>query len=372
MRQRVRSHLTHANVAAMLVGLAVLLTAAVVALVAFGGGAAIAAKPLSCGDTITTDVTLHHNLVNCPNNGIIIGADDVTLNLNGHTLSGDGEEFKPCPENEPCDVGVLNDGHDGVTIKNGAITAFGPGVFLFKARHNRLGDVAANENTFNGILLVRSAHNRIARSSASRDGRTTDFPGLAMFDSHNNWITHNTLSRNGDLPLILYGSDRNQIAHNKARGNPEAGMIIEGDRNEIVRNRLVRNGGGVLISRVTRGGTAIGNVVRRNYVRGARSTGISVAPRVPKRTTLRRNRVVGAGRDGIIIGGPTTKLIANRTVRNDDDGIDVRSRTAKLTRNRAVRNGDLGIDAVRGVIDGGGNIARHNGDPRQCINIVCR
>ena len=23
-------------------------------------------------------------------------------------------------------------------------------------------------------------------------------------------------------------------------------------------------------------------------------------------------------------------------------------------------------------IDGGGNIARHNGDPRQCVNVKCR
>ena len=55
-----------------------------------------------------------------------------------------------------------------------------------------------------------------------------------------------------------------------------------------------------------------------------------------------------------------------------DDGFDIASRSAKLTRNRAWRNADLGIEAVRGVIDGGGNIARHNGDSRQCTNIVCR
>ena len=32
---------------------------------------------------------------------------------------------------------------------------------------------------------------------------------------------------------------------------------------------------------------------------------------------------------------------------------------------------DLGIEAVFGVIDGGGNRARGNGDPRQCVNIFC-
>ena len=54
-----------------------------------------------------------------------------------------------------------------------------------------------------------------------------------------------------------------------------------------------------------------------------------------------------------------------------DDGFDVASRTTTLTGNRAVRNADLGIEAVRGVTDGGGNIARHNGDPRQCTHIAC-
>ena len=45
---------------------------------------------MSCGDTITTDTTLDSDLVDCPTNGIVIGADNVTLDLNGHTIDGDG------------------------------------------------------------------------------------------------------------------------------------------------------------------------------------------------------------------------------------------------------------------------------------------
>lgn len=320
----------------------------VAGLIALGASQATASH-VSCGDTITVDTTLDSDLLNCPNNGIVIGADGITLDLNGHAVAGDGEEFKPCPKNESCDVGVLNDGHDGVTIKTGAVTAFGPGVLLFKARHNRLRDLSANENAFNGIVIVRSSHNQIERSSASRNGRTTDFPGLALVESHHNRITHNTLSDNGDLALILYASDRNHISHNKARGNPEDGMIIEGDRNEIVRNRLVRNGGGILITIVTRGEKAVGNVVRGNEVRNARGGGIAV-DRVPKRTVIKGNHVVGSGRVGIIVGSPSTTI----------------------TKNRAVRNGGLGIKAVEGVIDGGGNRASGNGDARQCLNVKCR
>jgi hypothetical protein len=64
-------------------------------------------------------------------------------------------------------------------------------------------------------------------------------------------------------------------------------------------------------------------------------------------------------------------LRRNRARRAGDDGFDVEARSTKLTRNRALRNVDLGIEAVRGVIDGGGNIARHNGGPRQCTHVKC-
>jgi hypothetical protein len=39
--------------------------------------------------------------------------------------------------------------------------------------------------------------------------------------------------------------------------------------------------------------------------------------------------------------------------------------------NSADRNKQLGIDALPGVTDAGGNRAKHNGDPRQCVNVVC-
>jgi hypothetical protein len=41
-------------------------------------------------------------------------------------------------------------------------------------------------------------------------------------------------------------------------------------------------------------------------------------------------------------------------------------------RNRANRNGELGIEGSEHVIDAGGNRARRNGDPRQCVGVACR
>ena len=63
---------------------------------------------MSCGATVTTDTKLTSDLLNCPDNGIVIGAGDITLDLNGHTVSGDGEPVGSCPEGESCDTGIDN------------------------------------------------------------------------------------------------------------------------------------------------------------------------------------------------------------------------------------------------------------------------
>jgi parallel beta-helix repeat protein len=318
---------------------------------AFGAGQA-SASHVSCGDTITADTTLDCDLVDCPSNGIVIGADHITLDLNGHTIDGDDEPFEPCPVDQPCDIGVLNEGHDAVKIEGGTVRDFGPGVVVVRAKRNRLRNVAAVGNAFEGIAIFRSERTRVHGSSASRNGVGNSRPGIALIESDNNRITGNTMSRNGDLALFMEASNHNLIRHNEARGNPEDGMIIEGNRNEIVRNRLARNGGGILITTVSRGGTAVGNVVSRNVVRNARAGGIAVDRPPPNRTPIRRtlisrNLVVGSGRAGIIVG----------------------SRSTTITNNRAV---GLGIKAVEGVIDGGGNRASGNGDPRQCVSVACR
>jgi hypothetical protein len=95
-----------------------------------GAGQALT-RHVGCGDTITTDTTLDSDLVNCPNNGIVIGADNITLDLNGHTIDGDGRRVDSCPEGEDCDVGMLNrTGYNGLTFVGGTIRQFGAGVLV--------------------------------------------------------------------------------------------------------------------------------------------------------------------------------------------------------------------------------------------------
>ena len=74
-------------------GVAVLLAGGLT--VATGGVAQ--AKVLHCGDVITANTKLTSDLVNCPDNGLVIGADNITLDLNGHVIDGDGTPPPSCP-----------------------------------------------------------------------------------------------------------------------------------------------------------------------------------------------------------------------------------------------------------------------------------
>jgi parallel beta-helix repeat protein len=310
-----------------------------------GGGRALAG-PVSCGETITADTVLTSDLVDCPTNGIVIGADDITLDLNGHMIDGDDVLVDPCSENEFCDVGVANDGHNGVRITNGTVRGFAFGVFLFGARTNGLSHLSTVENVFSGILLVQTARTKVRESVVSRNAGPDSGVGITLFESHNNRIANNTAVDNAELGIHLIGSNGNFIAHNRVRDNPEDGIILQGDRNQIVGNRVVRNA--ITITLFTNNAHAVGNVVRRNTVRRAPRGGIAIDGAI-ERTVVKRNHVFRAGAHGIAVANPTTTLTANE----------------------ARYNHRLGISAVEGVIDGGGNRASGNGDARQCVNVSC-
>ena len=67
-----------------------------------------------------------------------------------------------------------------------------------------------------------------------------------------------------------------------------------------------------------------------------------------------------------------TLLRKNRADRNGTDGILVSDPTTILSHNTVNYNVDFGIEAVPGVVDDGGNRAKGNGAPAQCLNVVCK
>ena len=87
---------------------------------------------------------LLNDLVDCGGHGLIVGAPGITIDLDGHVVDGLG-----------LDAGILNNGHDDVTIKNGLISQFLYGVQLNPGTaRNVVRDLRIEGNEEAGIALA--------------------------------------------------------------------------------------------------------------------------------------------------------------------------------------------------------------------------
>ena len=89
------------------------------------------AHELACGATITSSTKFRADLIDCPGDGLVVGADNITLDLARHTLDGSGTG-----------VGIKLTGRRGVRITGGTVKEFGIGIGLDGARGNRVSGVA--------------------------------------------------------------------------------------------------------------------------------------------------------------------------------------------------------------------------------------
>ena len=392
------------------------------------GAYASKAVHVSCGQTITKDTKLANDLTDCPDNGLVIGADDITLDLNSHTIDGDGRDnlVEDCPDFH-CDTGIDSTAHHhGITIQDGEVQEFSSGVWIeggagHRLRHLSLSrngdgmDVAlatdtvltqsSVEGNVFGIWIGGSDNIRIERNTVldyqgcgvevqhsdrvliERNSVFSNDPGapiagdacgIGLFNgSAHNRIERNSVSGNGFVGVFVAESDGNEVAANHIFRNRDA-VIVQGNANTLHRNRVVDalgadDGSGFGI--VLEGGQD--NLIAANTIDRTAAAGIWVdVPELDLPTVgnvLRLNQVREAGTDGVSIGSTATDTLLERNFAEGagDDGFDVESGATTLTRNMANHNDDLGIEAVPGVADGGANRARGNGNPLQCTNVFC-
>lgn len=381
------------------------------------------ASIVHCGDVITANTKLTSDLVNCPDNGIVIGADNITLDLNGHVIDGDGTPVPSCPDGVTCDTGVDNSaGHSHVTIKGGSIRQFDVGVVVLGVVGGAAGDhvhhLAVSHTNTAGIIVTHTTrpvvdHNVVRDPGivavvvtvsakafvASNVGSGSTGYAMFLLDDSNSRILHNRLtsSEHG----FAVGGTRNVVRGNVVTNSLGSIDVFDGSTSTRVEfNRLSDVGDGVLVGVTSgtvvehnlvnrtggddRGGFGIlldgsvGSTVDQNIVHATGpGPGIYVAhldaPTPPRNNRVIRNVTTSKNADGILVDPDATGtvLLRNLAVHSGDDGIDVRAPGTTVTRNIANHNHDLGISAVRGVIDGGGNRAAGNGNPAQCTNIVC-
>jgi parallel beta-helix repeat protein len=333
---------------------AALLVVALGAFLALSAGQALASH-VKCGDTITQDTRLDNDLLNCPGDGVVIGADNITLDLNDHLIDGTGFPTSG--------AGVDNNaGHDGVTITGGRIQEFAAGVQFTAADNGQITRLTVTRSLFTAYLQD---------SDGNLVSRNVGDAGITLIgDSDANLIERNTLllpsSASGIEIIGVFPGipERNGIERNTVAGGGEGIGVSGGADTAVERNDVSGAQRGIVVAAVrTR---LLQNTVSNSEV------GITLGGAID--TELVKNDVTGSTGDGINVGSPSTQTLLeqNTANRNGDDGIDVDSASATLAKNTANDNTDLGIEAVPGVTDGGGNKARGNGTAAQCLNVSCK
>ncbi len=268
-------------------------------LVAPAAGAA-----LGCGAVVTQSTKLSNDIGPCPGEGIVIAANNITVDLNGHTISGN-----PQARGSSDKIGVELRRVTGVTLENGTVKGFDAGVALMGGSGNSVRRITAQDNVNYRIVTGRNSQPEDITPDV---GPYCDFgDGITLFNSNNNRLENNVAFGNGPFAGIsmVFDSNDNVVSNNRVNDNdvmnqtrsgqgttcgseangpvPEpspyccdtygrfsqgVGIRIEGpgaERNLVDKNQLLRNGlAGVLVSgyNIQMGANNGDNLIRGNHI----------------------------------------------------------------------------------------------------------
>jgi nitrous oxidase accessory protein NosD len=254
------------------------------------------AAHVTCGQTILVSTVLDGNVGPCAT-GITVGADNITLDLNGFTISG-----TPATGEGP---GIGLTSRTGVTVKNGTVTQFdagvaiqggsantvtsmrvldnrgsfatdfGDGIAVFASNSNRItGSQVRNNGPYDGIGLIRSNFNVIDGNQVTDNTQSFQTAGIRLENagfnpSSDNAVTNNLVANNAlDGVEVFAGGSRNQIKFNQIVGNGRDGVTVfaGGNNNVIEANQVRSNRGNGIFIRAAAGSfpAPAGNLILRN------------------------------------------------------------------------------------------------------------
>jgi parallel beta-helix repeat protein len=365
-------------------------------------------KPLmTCGQVLTQSTVVPHDLRDCPGDGLVVGADGITIDLAGYVVDGVGSGS-----------GIRNDGYDSVTITNGTLEDFDHGVHLGPGTAlNQVTQLIVQRNQESGIQLTDADDG--ANGNQVRDNRVaSNGSGIALVQGTEHAVVEaNHVSGSGKVGIRLELASVNRVAANSVDASEDAGMAVvaSSNSNRIEGNSVSRSGGaGIAVVDAT-GSELIGNGVhysgdsgivldrardgltRRNDVRfnpggialigaagnrleendASQTTGTGIAldagsiMNLLVANTANDNSGRGVAVEAEAPAGSGNVLDRNTANGNSGGGIYVAKTGHAVTANRAEANSGWGIYAAPGTVDGGANLAGGNSEPRQCFKIEC-
>lgn len=275
-------------------------------LMVLGGlGLAAPASAHTCGQVLMANNVLDIDVGPCPNGGIVIGADNITFDLNGHRIFGTGGANDK--------AGVSLKGRTGVTVKNGTVTDFDIGVAIEGGSANTVSGITARHNIGggggiggDGIAILSSTANRVLGNKTVDNG---PYSGIGVYSRVD-----------GDHPRTTTGVSRNNLVD----GNSVQGNIISRDRT----TPLGTDNDGIRVENDGASNTFSNNLVLNNGLDGV-SLFADTANNVVRANNVQHNgfyRTTARRGSGIIVFTRSTgNVVENNSVSlNADSGIDIR------------------------------------------------
>ncbi|MGP8124656.1 MAG: right-handed parallel beta-helix repeat-containing protein [Nitrososphaerales archaeon] len=164
---------------------------------------------LVCGATITADTVLSASIGPCSGNGLFIGANGITLDCAGHSISGTGTN--------DTSVGIHLAGMTSVTVMNCYVTEFSYGLVLNDSSGSTLSGNRADNNTYDGFLLDSASNGNLLSGNTANNNSLGD--GFYLRDSSNNTLSGNTADSNHNIGFVLDGSSSNTFTNDTANSN---------------------------------------------------------------------------------------------------------------------------------------------------------
>lgn len=175
-------------------------------------------EEISCNQEIVVDTTLESDLV-CDGTALRIGAGNLTLDLNGHALIGNGTDF-----------GVKNvagpgAGHAHVVIKNGVISNFDTGIYHYHAAQPTIKDVLIKKHGDDGIRLY-NCKNAIIKDCII-DGKFKSDHGITVENDYYSTVSENFITKNDYGIRVIGSSVGTAINENVLKNNMYYDVYVE-------------------------------------------------------------------------------------------------------------------------------------------------
>lgn len=235
--------------------LALILLVFVVGGVIVGSSGAVTATVTTCGATISSPGT-YQLTADCSGDGITVTANNVTLRLNRHTMTGSGSTN-----------GVEASNLAGLQVVGpGTLYGYVIGVNWAFVTGSRVRGVTITNSTAHGVALFDSSSNQFVSDTVTG----SQFHGLTFNGSNSNLLNRVVSSGNGSNGVFLASASYNKVEHSIISSNGLDGIFVNSigngpaDSNQITANTLNSNYQGIEIGSSTGGNNIFGNSAHSN------------------------------------------------------------------------------------------------------------